>query len=151
MFDFASNLIRVCCFEVTEDFRSAYSCFSYLLILPFRAEKLWKKLPHPESECVSPAHEGSRCLQTNLHLATAANTDSQLKLSQVKGQFVNCAHRFFSATFHEPSSNRSHWDPRINRLPALTYLATQMLLNTMKYCRLQAVAFQAELLQLGKS
>ena len=44
MFDFASNLIKVCCFEVTEGFRMLIQRFSYLLILPFRAGKLWKKL-----------------------------------------------------------------------------------------------------------
>ena len=113
---------------------------------------------------VVPKKNGFGCIGLLATSPLSAKTDSQLKLpksqldekptrcwkqtlSRVKGQLRPS---FFSAnvTFHEPSSKRSHRDPtRINRLPALTCLATQMLLNTMKYCRVQAVAFQAELKQ----
>ena len=40
MFDFVTSSIKVCCFEVNEDFRIASSHFSYLLILTFRPGKL---------------------------------------------------------------------------------------------------------------
>ena len=198
LISYLPSSIKVCCFEVNEDFRIASSHFSYLLILTFKAGKLFECLirrasvfhQHTKVRGVrrptftSTRHDTTRVLdfydlrlqlpknlrvvpKKNIHgfdqlqqlnglLATSplsANTESQLKpttrcwlqtLLQVKGQLRPS---FFPPTLHEPSSNRSHWDPWINRLPALTYLATQMFLNTMRYRRLQAVAFQADLLQ----
>ena len=109
----------------------------------------WSAIGYLATWSFSPFIKYGFAVETPQKSAGQKTNNKMLATNTLAGQRSNCAHPFFSRpTFHEKSSNRSHRDPTwINRLPALTYLATQMLLNTIKYCRLQAVAFQAELLQ----